>query len=113
MRRLIINALLFAAAANAAFWDGTKGSITISTVGDDATTVISVSSTDRSVSQIEVAVSEKCSLAGPCEPKITRVTIPVIPHGKPYLAVFQIPETHIASVAVTSRRDAETQVFKQ
>jgi hypothetical protein len=113
MKKLLLVGLLLSAVHTfAASWDGTKGSITISTVSDGTITVIAVSTSDLSVTKFDVTVRTG---AGPIKVSTTmsiprRLAIPPRIAG-PSLAVFAIPEDQIVSVSVICTVVVEMESF--
>jgi hypothetical protein len=107
--------LLISESANAASWDGTKGNVTISTIGNYQTTVVSVSSLDLTATVFRITVvSRPASISGSsaiATQFITRITDPRIGKAESAIAVFDIPVTHIQSVQVTIMRASDIETF--
>jgi hypothetical protein len=109
--------ILAAGCMLAASWDGTQGTITVSTTGDDYITVFAISTSDPTVNQFQVTVLQKCDTLGTlCIPKpsapliVRRVVNPKLP-PMPSLAVFYIPQSQILSVAIVAEAETDSQVF--
>ena len=113
MKNIFIAALLFASAAFAASWDGTKGNITVKTDGDSQHTVISVTSTDSTTSLISVAVTYLPVGATHTE-TVTKVVSRTIDHEcqtSPSLAIFAVDESLVIGVTVIEMHPNQPQLF--
>jgi hypothetical protein len=110
-------ALLFAGVGmlGAASWDGTKGTVTIKTESDATQTVISVSTTDPDITLIQVTVEQKCdpTIKPGCVQQVNHVFLQRVQYlsPRPVLAIFNIPESQISRVFVTTKIDREQQAF--
>lgn len=102
----------------AAAWDGTKGNLTIATIGDAKHTVVSVGDIDQTVVLFSVVVqyTVPCDQIG-CTPLsqttlqyVTRVIDKLNP--APALAVFSIPLSQVKSVVVTELRVGQSEMFQ-
>ena len=109
--------LVLTTAAFAASWDGTHGNLTVSTIGDQQHTVISVSDINQDVPLYSVVViyTEACGVIG-CMP-ISKTAIQYVPRfvnkrdPMPSVAVFSIPLSQITSVVVTEFRAGQAETF--
>jgi len=116
MKRLLLCMCLLAIAASSAPWDGTRGTVTISSQSDGHHTVIAVRSSDPSVTLLSVALVS--SPNGQTPWTFTTRTVPnlepsPIDPTRVALAVFDVPGSEVIRVEVTELRAIQTTVFSR
>jgi hypothetical protein len=119
MKRLALLLALCSTAVFAAPWDGTKGTVTVSTIGDRNTIAVLITCSDVTVEFLSVSVVSKFKTITRIvhSDYQTAITCSSLACGaetrnaSPSLATFDMPLESVVSISVTELRPGTTQTF--